>query len=96
MTKENIISEEEEQDLEKDGYKIAYKDNVLTIRNYAGKTLVEIIPLEDEGENNFIINMEKDFYWATALTAITDSYGEALWIFFATTQNDDEQVVIEN
>ena len=60
-----FITEEEKNDLEKDGYKLVYKDNVLTIRNYAEKILVEIILLEDEGKNNFIINTEKDCYWAT-------------------------------
>ena len=91
-----FITEEEKNDLEKDGYKLVYKDNVLTIRNYAGKLLVEIILLEDEGKNNFIINTEKDCYWATEIKSIVDAYGEVLWIFFKTTQSDDEQLVIEN
>ena len=82
----DILSEEEMTELKKNGYKLEDKNNILTIRNYAGEIAVEIICC---AENEVLINTRENYYWGKKIDTIVSAYGESLYVYY--TNNDDEE-----
>lgn len=89
----NIISEKDKKELEKDGYKFEYNNNILTIRNFAGKLLVEIIFFEEKDE--ILISTREKYDWSKNINAIVSAFGESLFIFYIG-DDGEEEIIVDN
>lgn len=81
----NIISEQEKNNLERDGFIFEYRGNMLTIRNYDGVPKVEIIYL---GEEDILLCSEEEFHWVREVKSIISAYGNILCIAWGNNDSD--------